>query len=388
MILRRSLHAVLLLASLSCFSIGADAQPLDVARIDRQRILLAAQADLAEAPVTITSFPSPRSSGGPHDFYSEGDYWWPDPAHPGGPYLQRDGLTNPDNFVDHRRVLLRFSVQLPALVAAWKISGDRRYADHAAAHLRAWFIDPRTRLNPNLQYAQAIFGKSTGRGIGIIDTVHLVEVARAIEVLETGDALSATEREQIAQWFTDYLEWMTHSKNGMDERDAKNNHASCWLLQVAAFAHLTGNQQLLAYSRARFKTVLLPIQLAGDGSLPLELKRTKPYGYVLFDLEALAALCEILSTPEDNLWTYATPDGKSMGKAMAWMFPYIRDKAAWPLKADVMYDKQWPMRQASLLFSGRALKRPDYLALWATLPADSSVEEVVRNFFIRQPALW
>jgi hypothetical protein len=388
MILRRSLHAVLLLASLSCFSIGADAQPLDVARIDRQRILLAAQADLAEAPVTITSFPSPRSSGGPHDFYSEGDYWWPDPAHPGGPYLQRDGLTNPDNFVDHRRVLLRFSVQLPALVAAWKISGDRRYADHAAAHLRAWLIDPRTRLNPNLQYAQAIFGKSTGRGIGIIDTVHLVEVARAIEVLETGDALSATEREQIAQWFTDYLEWMTHSKNGMDERDAKNNHASCWLLQVAAFAHLTGNQQLLAYSRGRFKTVLLPIQLAGDGSLPLELKRTKPYGYVLFDLEALAALCEILSTPEDNLWTYATPDGKSMGKAMAWMFPYIRDKAAWPLKADVMYDKQWPMRQASLLFSGRALKRPDYLALWATLPADSSVEEVVRNFFIRQPALW
>jgi hypothetical protein len=218
--------------------------------------------------------------------------------------------------------------------------------------------------------------------------VHLVEVARAIEVLETGDALSTTERKQIAQWFTDYLEWMTHSKNGMDERDAKNNHASCWLLQVAAFAHLTGNQQLLAYSRERFKTVLLPTQLASDGSLPLELKRTKPYGYALFDLEALAALCELLSTPADNLWTYATLDGKSMGKAMAWMFPYIRDKASWPFKADVMYDNQWPMRQTSLLFSGRALNRPDYLALWATLPADSPVEEVVRNFFIRQPALW
>jgi hypothetical protein len=388
MMLRRSLRAALLLASLSCLSTGAHAQPLDVGRIDSLRILLAAQTDLAQAPVTITAFPSPRSSGGPHDFYSEGDYWWPDPAHPGGPYVQRDGLTNPDNFVDHRRVLLTFSVQLPALVAAWKISGDRRYADHAAAHLRAWFIDPRTRLNPDLQYAQAIFGKSTGRGIGIIDTVHLVEVARAIEVLETGDALSTTERKQIAQWFADYLEWMTHSKNGMDERDAKNNHASCWLLQVAAFAHLTGNQQLLAYSRERFKAVLLPTQLASDGSLPLELKRTKPYGYVLFDLEALAALCELLSTPTDNLWTYATPDGKSMGKAMAWMFPYIGDKSAWPLKADVMYDKQWPMRQTSLLFAGRALNRPEYLALWATLPADSSVEEVVRNFFIRQPVLW
>jgi hypothetical protein len=373
---------------LACLSIGAQAQALDIASLDRQRVLLAAQADLSEAPLTITAFPSPRSSGGPHDFYSEGDYWWPDPAHPGGPYVQRDGMTNPDNFVAHRRVLLRFSVQVPALVAAWKISGDRRYAEHAAAHLRAWFIDPRTRLNPNLQYAQAISGRSTGRGIGIIDTVHLVEVARAIEVLESGDALSRTEQEQIAGWFTDYLQWLTHSKNGIDEREAKNNHGSCWLLQVAAFAHLTGDQQLLAYSRDRFKTVLLPTQLASDGSLPLELKRTKPYGYALFDLEALAALCEILSTPADNLWTYATPDGRGMAKAMAWMFPYVRNKASWPLKADVMYDREWPMRQSSLLFAGRALDRPEYLALWSTLPADSSVEEVVRNFFIRQPVLW
>jgi hypothetical protein len=380
---------VLLLAA--CLSVSAQpSQPpsIDVVQLDRARVLSAAQADLAEQPLTITAFPAPRSSGGLHDFYSEGDYWWPDPAHPGGPYIQRDGLSNPDNFVEHRRALLRFSVQVPALAAAWKLTGDKRYAEHAAAHLRAWFIDPQTRLNPNLQYAQAIYGRSTGRGIGIIDTLHLVEVARAIEVLEAGDALTKTEQKQIAQWFTDYLEWLTHSKNGKDERDAKNNHGTCWLLQVAAFAHLTGDEALLAYARERFKTVLLPTQLALDGSLPLELKRTKPYGYALFDLEALATLCEILSTPADNLWTYTLPDGRGMAKAMAWMFPYLQDKTRWPLKPDVMYDKEWPMRQASLLFAGRALRRSDYLALWATLPADSKVEEVVRNFFIRQPVLW
>jgi hypothetical protein len=379
------LGILLALASLAC---AAQAQPPDIATLDRQRILQAADAALAQAPVTITAFSSSRSSGGLHDFYSEGDYWWPDPAHPGGPYIQHDGLTNPDNFVAHRRALLGFSVQVPALVAAWKISGERRYAQHAAAHLRAWFIDPATRLNPNLQYAQAISGKTTGRGIGIIDTVHLVEVARAIEVLQTSDVLSAEEQGQIKRWFTDYLRWLTTSKNGQEERDAKNNHGSCWLLQVAAFAHLTGDQQLLAYARERFKTVLLPTQLAADGSLPLELKRTKPYGYALFDLEALAALCQILSTPQDNLWTYATPDGRSMAKAVAWMAPYIRDKGKWPLPPDVMYDKEWPMRQTSLLFAGRALGKPDYLALWASLPADSTVEEVIRNFFIRQPVLW
>jgi hypothetical protein len=361
---------------------------LDVAALDRQRILAAAGQALGETPLTITASHSPRSAGGPHDFYSEGDYWWPDPAHPGGPYVQRDGLSNPDNFNDHRRALMRFSVQVPTLTAAWKITGDRRYADHAVAHLRAWFIDDATRLNPNLEYAQAIFGRSTGRGIGIIDTIHLVEVARSIEVLHASGALPAADEARIKQWFADYLQWLTHSKNGMEERDARNNHGTCWLMQVAAFAHLTGDQALLAYSRDRFKTVLLPNQVAADGSFPLELKRTKPYGYALFNLEAMAALSEILSTPSDNLWTYTTPDGKGMRQAMAYMTPYIRDKKTWPLTPDVMYDGEWPMRQSSLLFAGRALSQPDYIALWRTLRADSTVDEVVRNFFIRQPALW
>jgi hypothetical protein len=387
--LPRSLLATVLLTA----GLAACAQPrgeaaLDLASLDRARVLRAAQADLGEAPQTITTFPAARSSGGLHDFYSEGDYWWPDPAHPGGPYIQRDGLSNPDNFVAHRQALIRFAVQVPELVAAWKLSGDQRYARHAAAHLRAWFVAPGTRLNPQLEYAQAIHGRAKGRGIGIIDTVHLVEVARAIEVLDAGGALAASERATIMAWFADYLRWLTQSPNGQQERDAKNNHGSCWLLQVAAFARLTGDQALLAYARERYKTVLLPTQLAADGSLPLELKRTKPYGYALFDLEALAALCEILSTPGDDLWRYTTPDGRGIAKAMAWMVPYIHDKSRWPLAPDVMYYQEWPMRQASLLFAGRALHRPDYLALWRTLPADSPVDEVVRNFFIRQPVLW
>jgi hypothetical protein len=386
--LRQLSICVICLSLLGCLSARAAGPAPDVAALDRQRILAAAEQDLREAPLTITASHSPRSSGGPHDFYSEGDYWWPDPEHPGGPYVQRDGLSNPDNFNEHRRALMRFSVQVPALVAAWKISGDQRYAQHAVEHLRAWFIDDATRLHPNLQYAQAIFGRSTGRGIGIIDTIHLVEVARAIEVLRETAALSAVDQAGISQWFSSYLEWLTHSKNGMAERDARNNHGTCWLMQVAAFAHLTGDQALLAHSRERFKTVLLPNQVAADGGFPLELKRTKPYGYALFNLEAMATLSEILSTPADNLWTYTTPDGRGMRLAMAYMAPYIRDKKSWPLPPDVMYDNEWPMRQNSLLFAGRALDQPEYIALWRTLRADSAVEEVVRNFFVRQPVLW
>ena len=107
--------------------------------------------------------------------------------------------------------------------------------------------------------------------------------------------------------------------------------------------------------RTRFKTVLLQ-QMAPDGSFPRELGRTKPYGYSLFNLEAMATICQILSTPEDDLWTFELPDGRGMRKAMAYMAPYIRDKKSWPKPPDVMYHEHWPMRQASLLFAGVALK--------------------------------
>lgn len=361
---------------------------LDVAAFDRDRVLRAAEKYLSEKPVTITASHSPRSSGGVHDFFSEGDYWWPDSQNPGGPYIQRDGLSNPDNFNDHRRALMRLSVQVPALAAAWIVTRDKRYAKHAARHLRAWFLDEATRLNPNLQYAQAIHGRFSGRGTGIIDTIHLVEVVRAIEVLERSGVLAKLELSGIKQWFTDYLLWLTTSRNGIEERDAKNNHGTCWVMQVAAFAHLTGDQKLLRYCRERFKTVLLPNQLAADGSFPQELRRTKPYGYSLFNLEAMATVCQILSTPQDNLWTFALPDGRGMQRAMEFMAPFIRDRKSWSWKPDVMYDTEWPMRQNSLLFAGLSLGRPEYVELWQKLPTDSTVEEVIRNFFIRQPVLW
>ena len=367
---------------------GISQLSLSVRSIDRARVLKAAKQYLSEKPITITASHSPRSAGGLHDFFSEADYWWPDPKDPNGPYIQRDGMSNPGNFVEHRRALMRLSVQVPALVAAWKLTKDKRYAQHAVLHLRAWFVNENTRMNPNLQYAQAIHGRVTGRGIGIIDTIHLVEVARSIEVLKDSPALSMNDLGAITQWFREYLTWMTTSKNGIEEREAKNNHGTCWVMQVAEFAQLTGDKKLMDYCRDRFKTVLVPNQLAPDGSFPQELRRTKPYGYSLFNLEAMATVAEILSTPQDNLWTFQLPDGRGLRKAVAYMAPFIKDKKSWPLAKDVMYDDQWPMRQSCLLFAGLALKQPEYIELWKTLPADSQVEEVVRNFFIRQPVLW
>ena len=379
-----TIAGVLLTAAVLSASSGP---PIDLAA-ERARVLAAANQYVQEAPITVTASHSPRSAGGLHDFFSEGDYWWPDPEHPDGPYVQRDGMTNPANFVEHRRALMRLSVQLPALVEAWRLTHQARYAAHAARHLRAWFVDASTRMNPNLQYAQAIHGRVTGRGTGIIDTIHLVEVARAIEQLHGAPGWKVADEEAVKRWFAEYLTWMTTHEYGIAERDTKNNHATCWVMQVAAFAHLTGNEALLADARDRFRTILLPGQMGPDGSFPLELARTKPYGYSLFNLEAMAAICQIASTPKENLWTFELPDGRGMPRATAFMVPFIKDRGGWQKPPDVMYNENWPMRQSSLLFAAVALGRPAYLETWARLPADSDVEEVIRNFFIRQPLLW
>ena len=367
---------------------GGAPPTIDLLALERPRVLQQANAYLNEAPVTVTATASPRSAGGRHDFFSEADYWWPDPANPKGPYIQRDGMTNPDNFVAHRRAMVRLSLQVPALAAAYRLTRDDRYARHAVRHLHAWFVDPATRMSPHLLYSQAIQGRVTGRGVGIIDTVHLVEVVRAMPTLEMSGPLSGSERSAVRAWFGDYLTWMTTHQYGIEERDARNNHGTCWVMQVAEFARYVGRTDLTAFCRERFKTVLVPNQIAADGSFPEELRRTKPYGYSLFNLDALTTVCQILSTSADNLWMFELPDGRGVRKAVTFLFPYIADKKTWPHKPDVMYHDEWPMRHPLLLFAGIAYDERRYLDVWKTLPADSQVEEVIRNFFVRQPLLW
>jgi hypothetical protein len=361
---------------------------IDLKQLERGRVLAAADQFLNEQPITITASRSPRSAGGLHDFFSEADYWWPDPKNPDGKFIQRDGMTNPENFVEHRRAMVRMSIHVATLTAAWRISGDEKYARKAIDHLHAWFVDDLAKMNPNLQYAQAIKGVTTGRGIGIIDTLHLIEPARSAQLLERAGLLHDPELSSVKKWFSDYLTWMITSKNGTDEMNMENNHGTCWAVQVAAFASFTGDQQKLALCRKRFKEVLLPNQMAVDGSFPRELKRTKPYGYSLFNADAMATLCWICSTPDDNLWDYTTADGRSMRKAVAYIEPYIRDKSKWPLKPDVMFWENWPVRSPVLLFGGLALDEPKYIELWKTLEANPTNEEVLRNLPVRQPVLW
>ncbi|WP_396184758.1 alginate lyase family protein [Flavobacterium sp.] len=386
--LKRIHIGIVIVIGISFIGCSSTKTAFNLNEIEKIRVLKNVELYLNAEPITVTSSFCKRSAGTLHDFYSEGDYWWPDLQNPDGPYIRKDGMTNPDNFTAHREALMRFSQISGALGSAYILTKEQIYANKLAIHLQAWFINENTKMNPNLLYAQAVKGIATGRGIGIIDTIHLIEVAKAIQAIEDSKSLSKADLTAIKLWFSTYLNWLTTHEYGIAERDNGNNHSVCWTMQVAAFAELTNDKPTMDFCRNFYKNTLLPNQMAKDGSFPLELKRTKPYGYSLFNLDAMASICQILSTKDDNLFTYTTKDGLNMNLGLQFMAPFIADKSLWPYQKDVMYWEEWPVRQSSLLFGGIALNNKKYFDLWKSLPADFTNPEVIRNMPVRYPLLW
>jgi hypothetical protein len=360
----------------------------EITNMLRNHILKEAAWALQQTPVTVTAAASPRSAGGNHDFFSEGDYWWPSPKSTDSPYIQKDGITNPDNFVAHRHAMIRFSRIVGSLASAYVLTGKDLYVRAALAHCKAWFIDTSTLMNPTLLYSQAIKGRFTGRGIGIIDAIQLMEVAQGLAVMKDAKSMDQNILNGSKKWFGQYLQWVTTHKYGIDEMNAVNNHGTCWVMQVACFAKFTDNQKLMELCRYRYKNILLPGQMAFDGSFPREIKRTKPYGYSIFNLDAMATICQMLSTKEDNLWNYQTDDGRSVKKGIEFLYPFIKDKKKWPYKEDVMYWEFWPVAQPFLVFGADEYHQQQWLNTWATLDHAPAEPEIIRNLPVRHPLIW
>jgi hypothetical protein len=358
-----------------------------VASTDKKRILDMAEKYVLNSPLTITSFPTNRSAGGLHDYYSQADYYWPDTKNPDGPYVVRDGQSNPDTFNGHRKVMVALSVEMPALTAAWVLTGDSRYGKKACDHLRAWFVTPETRMSPNLEHSQAIQNLNTGRSIGVIDTLHLVEVARATSHLMP-KMMDAADQKGVQEWFRSYLDWLKTSEKGKAERDTLNNHAMCWALQAAEFAHLLNNTTTREEVFRQYTTILLPNQLGQNGSFPNELARTKPYSYSIFNFDVMTTLCQSLKGLQPDPLAFTLADGRGVGRAAEFIYPYLKDKGTWKWAKDVQHFDSLPVRSPGLLFSGVACSREEYIALWRSMNGDPTDREIIRNNPIRQPLLW
>lgn len=376
---------------------AGDTHP-DVAVIDRARILGQAERYLTVTPATVTSLPCSRSPGGAHDYYSEavaeGDADVGPVATPAAP-----------PFTTQRDALFRMGLGVSALTAAYVLTKEERYAAAAAAHLRAWFVAPGTRMNPALDYGSVLVGAGAkaegGRPEGILETLPLVEVALAVRFLAGSDALSDADVAGVKGWFAAYLKWLTAPQDSGPRlaalaRDSKDRNGSSWMLQVAAYTLLTAadasgpaNESSAATElRQRFRKVMLRAQMRSDGTFPNELRTANPYRNSLENLDMFAGICQLLSTRFESVWEYQLEDGPGMRSAIAYHFPYIADRTKWPFRADLTRFNELPGRRESLLLCARAYQRPEYAALWKELRPDPADEEILRSLPMHQPLLW
>ncbi len=362
--------------------------PTEPKETTRQWILQKAEQALYCPLPHITDVIAPQSPGTVHDYYSNGDYWWPNPDTANGlPYIRRDGETNPGNFNDHRLLLRQMRTNLVMLAAAYRLTKKEAFALQGVRILKEFFLEEETRMNPRLSYAQAIPGVCDGRGIGIIDTLHLIDVPFAVETLRPSVHMTASVYSGLKDWFSHYLTWMMTDPNGVAEMHEKNNHSVCFFVQAAVFALFTDNESVVDLCHDTYKKFLLP-QMAANGSFPLELSRTKPYNYSIFVLDNMVTLCYLLSTPQDNLWNFCLPNGAGIQKGLDFLSPYLLDKSAWPFGKDVMHFDAFPIRASFMVFAGHCLGRQDLLELFESLPLETDDEEARRNVAIRLPYLW
>ncbi len=290
------------------------------------------KAAMSAGPWSVT-YKRPDGLGvdaGPHDYVSEGPYWFPDPANPGGPYIRHDGVRNPNRFLGNANDMRAMTDAVVALGMGHGLLSLPGCADRAAHVLSVYFIDPKTRMNPDLRYGQMVRGRNTGRGTGIIDTACLIQLVHGITLLESMPGFPREVSAGVRQWIGAYADWMNTSKPGLDEKKSGNNHATWWTAQFAAYKTFAfdRNARLMAWDH--YRDYLVPTEIQPDGSCPKEEARTKSLSYSAMNLDAFAIVCRIAQVTDGvDLWHYRTKAGIGVAKAFDYLLPFMEKSAAW-----------------------------------------------------------
>ncbi len=300
-------------------------------------------------------------SGDKHDYMSQGPYWWPDPSKPKGlPYIRRDGEQNPEiKTLSDAAAMDDMVGDSETLALAYFFIGDEKYAKHSSALIRTWFLDPKTRQNPNLNFGQGIPGISSGRGIGLIETRDLYRVIDAATLLERSGSWTKADQDRLKRWFAEFLKWMTTSPLGIDEADAPNNHGTYYDVQILSYAIYTGQKDLarkqIETSRARIRSQIEP-----DGHQPHELARTLSWDYTNMNLLGFFTIARLAEHLGVDLWNFEI-DGRGIRKAFLWELPYLRDEKVWPYKQ--IKERKFSNSIAILRIAARKFGNPDHSRL-------------------------
>ncbi len=334
-----------------------------IAKVDRE----ATKASKTEVLSIVTKTATPPS-GDKHDYMSQAPYFWRNPTTPNGfPYIRRDGERNPEikQYPDHD-LLDKMIDTVEQISLGYFVTGKEEYAVRAGEILRMWFLDPRTKMNPNLEFAQAIPGLNTGRGIGIIETRGLTRVVDSVGLLAKSPSWTKADQAGVEAWFAKYVSWLTQSKNGRAESDAMNNHGTFYDVQLASFALFTRNSDLAKKILEAAKQKRIAVQIEPDGRQPLELERTKSWDYSVMNLEGMMSLARLGDHVGVDLWSFQTTDGRGIRNSIVYLAAFTPDVKKWsykqitPIQPERLYSA---VRRA-----GRRYKDAEFQKMVASLP--------------------
>lgn len=269
-------------------------------------------------------------SGDKHDYMSTGPYWWPDPTKPDGlPYIKKDGLRNPTYYdITDSQELDKVEDCALTLALAYYFTHENKYANFASKLIKTWFLDEKTRQNPNLNFGQGIPGINTGRGTGIIETRDAYRIIDAAILIQETPNWIKKDHEALKNWFSAYLTWMLESPIGKDEADSNNNHGTFFSEQIIAFSLFSERPDVTLKEIEIFKN-RMESQLKPDGSQPFELARTKSWSYVNMNIFGYFLIAKLAENAEIQLWNQQITEGKNMRNALQWIIPYLKDEKQW-----------------------------------------------------------
>jgi len=295
-----------------------------------QKLIGDANLLMSKQPTSVMEKKQTPPSGDMHDYMSLAIYFWPDPSKPDGlPYIRKDGQINPevDDYKDKSNMIW-MARDVETLALAYYFSDDNKYAEKASQLIHVWFLNEDTRMNPNLNFAQAVKGKNDGRGIGIIESRILTGVVDAVGMIQSSNSWSAKDQKGMEKWFNDFLQWLMTSKNGIEEFKAKNNHGVWYDEQKLSFALFTGNDEIALNTLNSVKS-RLELQMDTTGFFPAEMERTISLHYMAFMLEPLFNVANMASLMNEDFWNYTSPSGRSIKKTFDVMKPYLAKEKDW-----------------------------------------------------------
>lgn len=322
-----------------------------------------AQEAMGRGPYSVTDKTSLPPSGNLHDYWHPAPYWWPNPNKADGlPYVRRDGervpgteMYDPQSDKYDRTRVQRLFDDSWVLMLAWQLGGDAAFAKKAAKHLVTFFLDPETRMNPHLNFAQVKMGHNNNQGspTGIIEFKDFYYYLDAVRLMVEGEFLSQQEVEGFKDWLRTYMQWLIKSPQGVKESKAKNNHGTYYDLQVAAIASFLG-EELLTLKVLQNSVRRINHQFTPEGSQPEELERTTSAHYCCYNLQGWINLAILASRKGIDLWNYQTPKGANLEQAVHWLVAHQGKE--WPYQQIDAFDtdRYYPIKLNELLVKEQA----------------------------------